>query len=144
MKVEEIGIHEIIRLVRGRVAIGYYNSLEEQAAALAKSLADNHGFVDGNRRLAITATDTSLRLTVPISLSVKGTFTFHANPDLALIAANLVPLVDNSASFENALCLLLAVHCKANLMGSEDKESTHEIQNNRCQSCCDRWLELWR
>jgi prophage maintenance system killer protein len=51
-----------------------------------KSLADNHGFVDGNRRIAIAATDTSLRLTASTSLLVKWTFTFHASSDLALIA----------------------------------------------------------
>jgi len=31
---------------------GYYSSLSEQAAALLQSLANNHAFVDGNKRVA--------------------------------------------------------------------------------------------
>src|ERR1700678_4164269 len=41
---------------------GYYNSIEEEAAALMESLGNNHGFLDGNKRVAFTATDTFLRL----------------------------------------------------------------------------------
>jgi death-on-curing protein len=44
-----------------RPQTGYYNSLEEQAAALMESLGNNHGFVDGNKRVAFTATDVFLR-----------------------------------------------------------------------------------
>ncbi len=40
---------------------GYYNSLEEEAAALMESLGSNHGFLDGNKRIAFTATDVFLR-----------------------------------------------------------------------------------
>ena len=40
---------------------GYYNSLEEEAAALMESLGNNHGFVDGNKRIAFTAADVFLR-----------------------------------------------------------------------------------
>ena len=40
---------------------GYYNSLEEEAAALMESLANNHGFLDGNKRIAFTAADVFLR-----------------------------------------------------------------------------------
>ena len=35
---------------------GYYASLSEQAAALMQSLAGNHAFVDGNKRMAFAAT----------------------------------------------------------------------------------------
>jgi death-on-curing protein len=45
-----------------RPQIGYYNSLEEEAAALMESLANNNGFLDGNKRIAFTATDVFLRL----------------------------------------------------------------------------------
>src|SRR5215472_4376375 len=45
-----------------RPQIGYYNSLEEEAAALMESLANNNGFVDGNKRTAFAATDVFLRL----------------------------------------------------------------------------------
>ena len=41
---------------------GYYNSLSEQAAALLQSLAMNHPFVDGNKRVAFALTDIFLRL----------------------------------------------------------------------------------
>src|SRR5579863_5336636 len=44
-----------------RPQTGYYNSLEEEAAALMESLANNHGFLDGNKRIAITAADVFLR-----------------------------------------------------------------------------------
>jgi death-on-curing protein len=44
-----------------RPQIGYYNSLKEEAAALMESLGNNHGFLDGNKRIAFTATDVFLR-----------------------------------------------------------------------------------
>jgi death-on-curing protein len=45
-----------------RPQTGYYNSLEEEAAALMESLANNNGFVDGNKRTSFAATDVFLRL----------------------------------------------------------------------------------
>src|SRR5580704_4140309 len=45
-----------------RPQTGYYNSLEEEAAALMESLGNNHGFLDGNKRIAFTAADTFLRI----------------------------------------------------------------------------------
>ena len=44
-----------------RPQIGYYNSIEEEAAALMESLANNHGFLDGNKRIAFSAADVFLR-----------------------------------------------------------------------------------
>ncbi len=44
-----------------RPQIGYYNSLEEEAGALMESLANNRGFVDGNKRIAFAAADVFLR-----------------------------------------------------------------------------------
>lgn len=44
-----------------RPQTGYYRSLEEEAAALLESLANNHGFLDGNKRIAFTAADVFLR-----------------------------------------------------------------------------------
>ena len=41
---------------------GYYKDLISQAAALFESLAINHPFVDGNKRIAFAAMDTLLRL----------------------------------------------------------------------------------
>ncbi|MGA2965049.1 MAG: type II toxin-antitoxin system death-on-curing family toxin [Terriglobales bacterium] len=44
-----------------RPQTGYYSSIEEEAAAMMESLANNHGFVDGNKRIAFTASDVFLR-----------------------------------------------------------------------------------
>lgn len=44
-----------------RPQTGYYNSLEEEAAALMESLGNNHGFLDGNKRIAFIAADVFLR-----------------------------------------------------------------------------------
>ena len=44
-----------------RPQTGYYNSVEEEAAALMESLGNNHGFLDGNKRIAFTAADVFLR-----------------------------------------------------------------------------------
>ena len=41
---------------------GYYDTLSLQAAALLQSLMQNHGFVDGNKRIAFAATAVFLRM----------------------------------------------------------------------------------
>ncbi len=41
---------------------GYYGDIVEEAAVLMESLALNHAFVDGNKRLAFFASDTFLRM----------------------------------------------------------------------------------
>ena len=45
-----------------RPQIGYYESLVDEAAALMESLAMNHPFIDGNKRVAFFVTDDFLRL----------------------------------------------------------------------------------
>ena len=45
-----------------RPQLGYYDGLIEEAAALMESLANNHPFVDGNKRVAFFVTDAFLRL----------------------------------------------------------------------------------
>lgn len=45
-----------------RPQTGYYNSIEEEAAALMESLANNHGFIDGNKRIVFAAAATFLAL----------------------------------------------------------------------------------
>jgi death-on-curing protein len=70
---------------------GYYKDVIEEAAALFESLAINHPFVDGNKRVAFAVTDTFLRingyqfaitgkqiLKKMISLLEAGDFKFHA------------------------------------------------------------------
>ena len=45
-----------------RPQIGYYDALNEYAAALMESLALNHPFVDGNKRVAFFATNLFLEM----------------------------------------------------------------------------------
>lgn len=45
-----------------RPQIGYYDGLIEEAAAIFESLAGNHPFVDGNKRIAVAITDLFLRM----------------------------------------------------------------------------------
>ena len=45
-----------------RPQLGYYETLIDEAAALMESLAMNHPFIDGNKRVAFFVTDTFLRL----------------------------------------------------------------------------------
>jgi len=41
---------------------GYYDDLVHEAAALMESLANNHAFLDGNKRISFAVTDTFLRM----------------------------------------------------------------------------------
>jgi death on curing protein len=45
-----------------RPQLGNYDTLIQEAAALMGSLANNHPFVDGNKRVAFFVTDTFLRM----------------------------------------------------------------------------------
>lgn len=45
-----------------RPQIGYYGGLIDEAAAFMESLANNHPFVDGNKRVTFFATDAFLRV----------------------------------------------------------------------------------
>src|SRR6266436_8757673 len=45
-----------------RPQTGYYGTLVEEAAALMESLANNHAFLDGNKRISFAVTDTFLRM----------------------------------------------------------------------------------
>lgn len=51
---------------------GYYKDVINQAAALFESLAINHPFIDGNKRIAFAVMDTFLRL---------NGFRIHATPN---------------------------------------------------------------
>ena len=57
------GVHDknAVEAAVFRTQTGYYNSIEEEAAALMESLGNNHGFIDGNMRVAFTASDVFLR-----------------------------------------------------------------------------------
>jgi death on curing protein len=59
------GIHGLrdVRLLESAVfrpQIGYYQTILEEAAALMESLANNHPFLDGNKRIAFAAAHTFL------------------------------------------------------------------------------------
>jgi death-on-curing protein len=43
-----------------RPQTGYYNDIGEEAAALLESLVNNHGFVDGNKRVGFATVHTFL------------------------------------------------------------------------------------
>jgi len=45
-----------------RPQTGYYDDIVAEAAALMESLANNHPFVDGNKRIAFAAADVFLRI----------------------------------------------------------------------------------
>jgi len=45
-----------------RPRYGYYSDLIQEAAALWESLSQNHAFVDGNKRVAVTMTAAFLRV----------------------------------------------------------------------------------
>lgn len=45
-----------------RPQTGYYDDLLHQAAAMMESLANNHPFLDGNKRIAFASADVFLRL----------------------------------------------------------------------------------
>jgi death-on-curing protein len=55
---------------------GYYRSITEQAAALMQSLAMNHPFVDGNKRVAFALTAVFLKLN-GLKLSVEAKAGVH-------------------------------------------------------------------
>ena len=46
----------------GRLQTGYYADVIEEAAALFESLSQNHPFIDGNKRTAISSAAVFLRL----------------------------------------------------------------------------------
>lgn len=78
--VRDLGLIESALL---RPQTGYYADLVEQAAALWESLAMNHGFIDGNKRVAFACMD--------IFLGLNGA-TLEADPDevIAFIYRHLV------------------------------------------------------
>jgi death-on-curing protein len=85
---------------------GYYSNLIEQASALMESLANNHAFIDGNKRVNFVMTDVLLRLNgyyldvepleaheLIIKAMEKNEFRFRAIRDW--IAAVVRPLTGN-------------------------------------------------
>ncbi len=52
--------HSLLESAVFRPQIGYYNDIREEAAALIESLANNHPFLDANKRTAFAAVHTFL------------------------------------------------------------------------------------
>lgn len=52
---------ELLHSALGRPYSGYYRSIYRKAAALIESLAQNHAFIDGNKRTALLAVDLLIR-----------------------------------------------------------------------------------
>jgi death on curing protein len=48
-----------------RPQTSYYETLVDEASALMESLANNHAFLDGNKRVAFAITDVFLRMNGP-------------------------------------------------------------------------------
>src|SRR5579863_3449619 len=67
-----------------RPQTGYYADLIEEAAALWESLAQNHPFIDGNKRTAFAATYTflainGLRITAEATVAYRFIIGLHEN-----------------------------------------------------------------
>lgn len=54
--------HGALESALARPRSGYYSDLIQEAAALWESLSQNHAFVDGNKRVAVTVTAAFLRV----------------------------------------------------------------------------------
>lgn len=62
-----------------RPQTGYYADLIEEAAALWESLAQNHAFIDGNKRIAFAATYAFLAINgVTLRAEANSTYAFIA------------------------------------------------------------------
>ena len=95
--------HGLLEAALYRPQTGYYADLIEEAAALWESLAQNHPFVDGNKRTAFAATYTFLAINgVRFAADAQETYVFVA----ALYETNrfnfdrLVPWLRNHVTHE--------------------------------------------
>ena len=60
----QLGVRDLgmLQSALGRPQTGYYDTLCQQAAALLQSLAMNHPFIDGNKRVGFALTAIFLRM----------------------------------------------------------------------------------
>jgi death on curing protein len=69
--------HGLLDAALYRPQTGYYADLLEEAAALWESLAQNHPFIDGNKRTAFAATYTFLAINnASLTADAEETFAF--------------------------------------------------------------------
>jgi death-on-curing protein len=72
--------HGLLEAALYRPQTGYYADLIEEAAALWESLAQNHPFIDGNKRTAFAAVYTFLAINgVRLTATAQVTSVFIAN-----------------------------------------------------------------
>jgi death-on-curing protein len=71
--------HGLLEAALYRPQTGYYADLIEEAAALWESLAQNHPFIDGNKRAAFAATYTFLAINgARLTADAQETYVFVA------------------------------------------------------------------
>ena len=71
--------HGLLEAALYRPQTGYYADLIEEAAALWESLAQNHPFIDGNKRVAFAATYTFLAINgARLTADAQETYVFVA------------------------------------------------------------------
>jgi death-on-curing protein len=71
--------HGLLEAALYRPQTGYYNDLIEEAAALWESLAQNHPFLDGNKRAAFAAMYTFLAINgARLTADAEETYAFVA------------------------------------------------------------------
>jgi len=75
-----------------RPQVGYYGSLLEEAAALMESLANNHAFLDGNKRVSFDATHTFL-LVNGFTIEADSVETYHWMTDAIAEGKFRFPLI---------------------------------------------------
>ena len=69
--------HGLLEAALYRPQTGYYADLIEEAAALWESLAQNHPFIDGNKRTAFAATYTFLSINgARLTADAQATYAF--------------------------------------------------------------------
>jgi death-on-curing protein len=72
--------HGLLESALFRPQTGYYADLIEEAAALWESLAQNHAFIDGNKRTAFAATYTFLAINgIRLTADANETYRFVAS-----------------------------------------------------------------
>jgi death on curing protein len=79
---------------------GYYRSITKKAAALAQSLACNHGFVDGNKRTALFMMSLLLRRS---GYHLRAESEEQLNID---VEAMILALVEHHMSFDDVVAWL--------------------------------------
>jgi len=68
---------DLLQAALFRPQTGYYHNLLEEAAALWESLAQNHPFIDGNKRTAFAVTYVFLRVNgIDVTADAQDAFSF--------------------------------------------------------------------